>query len=94
MSRGYSNFWELLLDAAYRNGMTGADICKKLGLTRAYIAKGKTTGTVPLLDTAVKLLDACGYRLMAVPKGREYKSGLVINTSDGEAVKHSDKEDM
>lgn len=73
MSRENTNFWDVLLTIANQNGVSATEICRKLGLSRAYIAKAKTTDTVPLLTTAARLLDACGYELCAVPKKRVSK---------------------
>lgn len=80
MTRGNTNFWEVLLAAGYQNGMTAAAICEKMGLSRAYISKGKTTGTIPLIDTAARLLGACGYVLTAVPDDAVPPGALVIET--------------
>ena len=82
MNRDNGAFWQVLLAAANRNGYTMTAICEKLGLSRAYISKGKTTGTVPLVDTAARLLGACGYALAAVPADNVPDDALVITAGD------------
>lgn len=80
MTRGNTNFWDVLLTAVYRNGLTAAAVCEKLGLSRAYISKGKGTNTTPLVDTAARLLGACGYVLAALPGDSVPPDALVIQS--------------
>lgn len=82
MSGEDMSFWEVLLTAAYRNDQTAAAVCEKLGLSRAYISKGKTTNTAPKITTAARLLGACGYVLAALPADDVPAGALVIAAGD------------
>ena len=68
VSRENSNYWSVLLAMANRNGMTAADICRKNGWSTGYIAANKARNSAPLIDNAMRMLNACDCGLYAIPK--------------------------
>ena len=75
-------FWETLYTAANNAGVPTTHIGPKLGLSREYVAVGKSNGVDPGTTTAARLLGACGYVLAALPADDVPRGALVIAAGD------------
>lgn len=64
---------------AEKKEMPLKEIGLKMGLSRQYIQTVASKGSNPRSDTFSKMLDVCGYKLCAVPKGQTSDSTLVID---------------
>jgi hypothetical protein len=69
-------------DAVYRavgiRDMTIDGLSLKMGHTSTYITSSKSRGSLPKVDTAVKILDACDFALCAIPKESIPDCAIVI----------------
>ena len=88
VSRENSNYWSVLLTMANRNGMTAADICRKNGWSTGYIAANKARNSAPLIDNAIRMFNACGCGLYAVP----IEHGETVRALDGYEIRASDNQ--
>ena len=75
-------FWEILYTAANNAGIPTTKIGPKLGLSREYVATGKSKEVDPSTTTAARLLGACGYVLAALPADRVPDDALVIEAGE------------
>ena len=73
------NYWGILYAAANNAGVPTTKIGPNLGLSRGYVAACKAQGVTPGLDTAARLLGACGYVLAAVPADSVPDGALVVD---------------
>ncbi len=76
------NFWKILYMAADNAGIPTTHIGPKLGLSREYVATGKSKGIDPSTTTAARLLSACGYVLAVLPVDSLPPGALVITGGD------------
>lgn len=53
----------------------------RLGHTAAYVAKARTRGSLPQVDTASKTAAVCDYTLCAIPKDDVPEDAYVIDPS-------------
>ena len=50
-----------------------------MGKSRQYVNSVITQGSTPKADTLARMLDVCGYELVALPKGDRPKTGIKID---------------
>lgn len=72
-------FYDAVYQAAWQNGLTMEQLSQKLGHTATYITSAKSRGSLPKVNNAAKILDACEYTLCAVPKGSVPDDAITIN---------------
>ena len=72
------NFYDAVYHIANRKGISIEKLSLSMGHTAAYIAKQKCRGSLPKVDTAAKILSACGYSLCVVPKNDVPMNAIVI----------------
>ena len=81
------NAIEIVYEAARRAGMSTSSIGPKIGKNRAYVARMKNAGSDPSTANAARMLEACGWSLIAMPADEVPQNALVISpaeTSDEE----------
>ena len=61
-------FYDAVYRIAKKKGITIEKISLSLGKTSGFITAQKSRGSKPRIDTAAKILDACGYILCAIPE--------------------------
>jgi hypothetical protein len=72
-------WYEVLYKAAHDSGTPVTAIGPAIGKGPAYVAGGKSRGSVPLVTNAAAMLSACGYALVAVPDSDVPTGALVID---------------
>lgn len=72
-------FYDAVYRIAWLRKRTVESIGLGLGHTAAYVSGQKSRGSLPKIDTAVKMLDECDYVLCAVPKESVQKDAIVID---------------
>ena len=72
-------FYEVLDEVAARSGIATTRIGPAIGRARSYVSGNRARGSVPSVDNAAAMLDACGWSLAAVPP-----SALVIAPPDAD----------
>lgn len=77
-------FYDAVYHMAWLRGITIEKIGFKLGHTSTYIGSAKSRGSLPKVDTAVKILGACDYKLCVVPKGTAPDDAIVIDKPESE----------
>lgn len=65
--------------AAGAAGVSLSELGRRMGKPNNYVANGAARGSTPKADTLAAMLDACGWRLVAVPAGDVPASALVID---------------
>lgn len=56
--------WEAVRWMMGASGVGPSELSRRLGRSRSYITASVAQGSVPRLDTFVRLAHACGYRLV------------------------------
>lgn len=74
-------FYDAVEHAAKSAGMTLAQVGREAGRTGAYITSARARGSLPKVDNAAAIMEACGWRLVAVPCDSVPADGLVISPS-------------
>lgn len=77
-------FYDVLREVSARSGVALTAIGPRLGHGRSYATGGEARGSLPRVDTAAAMLDACGWSLAAVPSGDMPPSALVIAPPDAD----------
>lgn len=77
--------------AAADMGLSLSQVSRSLGRPSNYIAAGASRGSVPRTDNAAAMLEACGWRLVAVPAADVPPSAIAIDppAADGEAERRA-----
>lgn len=73
------DWYEVIYKAAHDSGTPVTAIGPAIGKGSAYVAGGKSRGSVPLVTNAAAMLSACGYALVAVPDSDVPHDALVID---------------
>lgn len=73
------NFYDMLYKIAKENGMTFERLSWKLGHSASYIGGSKSRGSLPRIDNAARIIDACGYTLCVVPKDNVPDGAMTID---------------
>ena len=77
---------EAVKEAANRSGVSLYAVSKAMGKDGNYMSAYMWRGSTPQADTLAAMLDACGYDLVAVPKGEAPGCALAIGPpSEGAA---------
>ena len=71
-------FYDILKRVADAEDMAMSSIGPKIGKGPNYVNGGITRGSVPSVDNAALMLDACGWTLAAIPRGAVPDNALVI----------------
>ncbi|MCI8425662.1 MAG: hypothetical protein HFJ72_08415 [Adlercreutzia sp.] len=77
--------------AAADAGLSLSQVSRNLGRPSNYIVNGASRGSVPSASIAAAMLEACGWRLVAVPAGSVPADGLPIDAPapDGDAERRA-----
>lgn len=76
----------MVVDAvAKMEGVRHQDINAALGKSRGYFGATKTRGSTPRCDIIAKMLEVCGWRLVAVPAKDVPKSAIVFDSFNDRA---------
>lgn len=73
------NIIEIIYRAAEHAGISTSSIGQKLGKNRAYVAKMKTAGSDPSTANAARMLEACGWKLVALPEDKVPDEALIVS---------------
>lgn len=82
-------FYDAVYHAAWKKGITIEKLSLSLGHASNYIVSGKSRNSLPRIDTAVKILDACNYSLYAVPKDEKMPEEAILITIPRETEQSS-----
>lgn len=74
-------FYQVIYKIASDNGLKIVDITDRLGRSKAYFASNRARGSLPKVDNAARILEACGYVLAAIPADKVPDEALVIDSS-------------
>lgn len=69
-----------------REGIPARQVGRAMGKGDNYVARIANRGSVPRCDTMARMLDVCGYSLVALPSAYVPKDAIVID-GDSEADK-------
>ena len=69
---------DALKQAAQASGTPITHIGRIMGKSDNYVSKIATRGSTPQTDTMVKMLDACGYKLYAMPSDEKAPSSAIL----------------
>lgn len=85
------NVYDAVKAAAADAGLSLSQVSRSLGRPSNYISAGAGRGSVPQSDNAAAMLEACGWRLVAVPAADVPPSALVIDAppADGDAERRA-----
>ena len=85
------DFYGIVNQAAAAAGLSLSQVSRSLGKPSNYVSNGIGRGVSPRLSTAAAVLDACGWRLVAVPAGSVPADGLPIDAPapDGDAERRA-----
>lgn len=72
-------FYDAVYHIAWLKETTLEKLSLGMGHTAGYVTRQKSRGSLPRIDTAIKILDACGYELCAVPKGEAPENAIMID---------------
>lgn len=78
------NFYDAVYRVAGIRDMTVEGVSLKMGHSSAYIASAVSRGSLPKVDTAGRILDACDFKLCAIPKDRIPDDAIVIDGPGGD----------
>lgn len=67
-------------EAARRSGTSLIQIGPAMGKSASYVSVKATKGNSPQANTLAAMLGACGWSLVAVPRGSEPADGVVIDS--------------
>lgn len=82
LNRGNMLFWDAMLEAANRRGLAMTTICTYNGWSKGYIAANKSRNSMPKIDNAIRMFDACNYKLCAIPDDNLPDDAIVIDNDD------------
>ena len=77
-------FYDVVKQVAYNEGITLAEVARRMGRASSYVTGNMARGSAPRVDTAAAMLAACGWSLAAVPSGDVPPSALVIEPPEGD----------
>lgn len=80
-------FYDVLQEAAEASGVSLSSVGVAMGHSRSYVLGAMSRGSVPSVDNAAAMLDACGWSLAAVPAEDVPPSALVIAPPEEEGDK-------
>lgn len=85
------DLYEIINRAAASSGLSLSQLSRSLGKPSNYVANGVGKGASPKVANAAAMLEACGWRLVAVPAADVPPSGLVIDApaADGDAERRA-----
>ena len=75
-------FYDAVYHVAWLKGKAVYEIGLGLGHTSSYIAGQKSRMSSPRVDTAVRILEFCGYKLCAVPEDNVPEDAIVIDNQE------------
>jgi hypothetical protein len=73
------NVISIIYEAAAHAGVSTSSIGPKLGKNRAYVARMKTAGSDPSTANAARMLEACGWKLVALPADEVPEGALEVS---------------
>ena len=68
--------------AAYESGENLSTISKRVSNTRGYMNSILTRGSMPRIDTYVRIMNAAGYRLYAIEDSYMPETGIEITIDE------------
>lgn len=72
-------FIDLIYEVAKRSGTPTTAIGPAVGKSRVYVARMKTAGSDPSTANAARMLEACGWKLVALPDGNVPDEALIVS---------------
>lgn len=73
------DFYDVLKECGAQANISMRSIGARLGHNLSYVANQKSMGRTPSVTSAARMLDVCGYALVAVPKDSVTEDSLVID---------------
>ena len=85
------DFYDVLRSVSVESSVSLSEIGRRLGHGVNYVSGGAARGSSPKCANAAAMLEACGWRLVAVPAADVPPSGLVIDAApaDGDAERRA-----
>lgn len=75
-------FIDIIYDVAKKAGIPTTKIGPAVGKNREYVSKMKTADSDPSTANAARMLEACGWKLVALPENEVPESALVISAPE------------
>lgn len=76
------NFFDVLKECGEKSSTSMRSVSTTLGHNPSYVATQKVMSRTPSVSSAARMLDVCGYALVAVPKDSLTDESLVISPRD------------
>ena len=70
---------DIIYKAAERAGVSTSSIGPKLGKSRVYVARIKSAGSDPSTANAARILETCGWKLVALPADKVPPEAMEIS---------------
>lgn len=77
-------FYDALYRIAAENGLTFDRLSLKIGYTSSYISSSKSRGSIPKVDSAIKMVSGCDHAICAIPNGKVPDNAIVIDVPETE----------
>ena len=77
--RRHASFYDAIYEIARKQNISIEKLGLKLGRGARYIGGAKSRGSLPKVDNAAMIADACGYTLCLVPSGNVPEDAIVID---------------
>lgn len=78
-------FYDIVYEIARNDGLSIERLSLKLGRGPNYVGGAKNRGSLPKVDNAAMIVDACGYALCVVPKDEVPDGAYIVDwKKDGE----------
>lgn len=72
-------FYDVVYKLAAEKGMSIENLSLKLGKSARYIGGSKSRGSLPKVNNAAMIIDACDYVLCAIPNDEIPESAYIID---------------
>ena len=72
-------FYDIVYALAQKNSTSIENLSLKLGRGPNYICGAKSRGSLPKVDNAAMIVDACGYTLCVVPSDNVPEDAITVD---------------
>lgn len=72
-------FYDIVYMIARESGLSIEKLSLKLGKVSSYIGGSKSRGSLPKVDNAARIVDACGYTLCVVPSDNVPEDAITVD---------------
>lgn len=72
-------FIDMIYEVAKRSGMPTTQVGPAIGKNREYVSKIRSAGADPSTANAARMLEACGWKLVAIPEDNVPDEALIVS---------------